>query len=91
MQPGSDFLLCQSADSQSRLDVQLRNETVRLTQAQMAGLFDTTEQNCSLHTRNSFRDAELDKKAVVRDFLTTASDRKNCQTKNYNPDVIIPV
>ncbi|WP_169513192.1 virulence protein RhuM/Fic/DOC family protein [Hymenobacter aerophilus] len=87
----SNILLYQSADGLTRLDVQLQHETVWLTQAQMAELFDTTKQNISLHTRNAFREGELEESSVVKDFLTTAVDGKNYQTKHYNLDVIISV
>ena len=40
---------------------------------------------------NCFKEGELDKDSVVKDFLTTASDRKNYKTKYYNLDVIISV
>ena len=57
----------------------------------MASLFQTTKQNISLHVNNCFREKELDKNSVVKDFLTTASDGKQYKTKFYNLDVIISV
>lgn len=69
----------------------MNEETVWLTQAQMASLFQTTKQNISLHVNNCFREKELDKNSVVKDFLTTASDGKQYKTKFYNLDVIISV
>ena len=62
-----------------------------MTQAQMTELFDTSKQNVSLHINNCFKEGELDKGSVVKDFLTTASDGKNYKTKYYNLDVIISV
>ena len=73
------------------LDVQLAEETVWLAQQQMAVLFDTTKQNVSLHINNIFREGELDKISVVKDYLTTASDGKKYRTTYYNLDVIISV
>ena len=73
------------------LEVRLENETVWLTQAQMAELFCTTKQNISTHTNNIFRENELEKDSVVKDFFTTALDGKNYLTKFYNLDVIISV
>lgn len=87
----NDILLYQAPDGQTQLEVHLQNETVWLTQAQMAELFDTTKQNVSLHTRNAFRDGELDENSVVKDSLTTAADGKNYRIKHYNLDVIISV
>ena len=57
----------------------------------MTELFDTSKQNVSLHINNCFKEGELDKDSVVKDFLTTASDGKNYKTKYYNLDVIISV
>lgn len=48
-------------DSEVRLEVRLDDETVWLTQAQMAQLFQTTKQNVSLHTNNIFKENELER------------------------------
>ena len=74
-----------------RLEVRLENETVLLTQAQMAELFQTTKQNVSLHTNNIFKEKELSPNSVVKDSLTTATDGKKYRVKYYNLDVIISV
>ncbi|MDJ0364787.1 virulence protein RhuM/Fic/DOC family protein [Hymenobacter sp. H14-R3] len=87
----SEILFYQSPDGQVRLDVQLDHDTVWLSQVQMAELFGTTKQNVSLHTRNVFKESELQEKAVVKESLTTAADGKNYRTKYYNLDVIISV
>ena len=59
------------------LEVRLENDTVWLTQQQMAELFCTTKQNISTHTNNIFRENELVKESVVKDFFTSALDGKN--------------
>ena len=46
-------------DDEIRLEVRLEEDTVWLTQAQMAELFQTTKQNVSLHTNNIFKEKEL--------------------------------
>lgn len=74
-----------------KLEVQIENDTVWLTQQQMAELFLTTKQNVSLHINNIFKEQELSQHSVVKDFLTTASDGKKYKTKYYNLDVIISV
>ena len=76
-------------DDTIRLEVKIEDETVWLTQAQMAELFQTTKQNVSLHINNAFKEGELDKISVVKQSLTTAADGKNYRTKYYNLDVII--
>ena len=78
-------------DNSIRLEVRIQGETVWLTQAQMSLLFQSTKQNISLHINNIFREGELDKVSVVKDFLTTAADGKNYHTLYYNLDVIISV
>ena len=78
-------------DNTLQLDVQLAEETVWLAQQQMAVLFDTTKQNVSFHINNIFKEGELDKISVVKDYLTTASDGKKYRTTYYNLDVIISV
>ena len=78
-------------DNEVKLEVRLENETVWLTQAQMAELFQTSKQNVSLHTNNIFKEGELDKESVVKDSLTTATDGKKYWVKSFNLDVIISV
>ena len=69
----------------------MEDETVWLTQAQMVELFQSSKQNISLHINNIFKEGELQKDSVVKDYLTTASDGKNYRYKLYNLDVIISV
>ena len=78
-------------DNEVKLEVRLENETVWLTQAQMAELFQTSKQNVSLHTNNIFKEGELDKESVVKESLTTAADGKKYWVKSFNLDVIISV
>ena len=85
-----EIVLYQQDDS-VRLEVRLQDETIWLTQQQMAELFKTTKQNVSLHINNCFREGELTPDSVVKESLTTAGDGKNYRTKCYNLDVIITV
>lgn len=62
-------------DNEVRLEVRLDDETVWLTQAQMAQLFQTTKQNVSLHTNNIFKENELERASVVKECFTTAASR----------------
>lgn len=78
-------------DEAVKLEVRLEDETVWLTQNQMAELFQSTKQNISLHTNNIFKEKELDMDSVVKESLTTASDGKRYRTKYYSLDVIISV
>ena len=87
----NEIVLFETEDAKVRLTVPIQEDTVWLTQAQMTELFDTSKQNVSLHINNCFKEGELDKDSVVKDFLTTASDGKKYKTKYYNLDVIISV
>ncbi|MBF0626859.1 MAG: virulence RhuM family protein [Magnetococcales bacterium] len=84
-------ILYQTEDGRSKLQVVLQDETVWLSQNQMAELFDTSKQNISLHLRNIFSAGELVPEAVVKEYLTTAGDGKKYQTQFFNLDVIISV
>ncbi|MDR1581154.1 MAG: virulence RhuM family protein [Synergistaceae bacterium] len=87
----SDIIIYQTQDGSTKIDVRMENETVWLTQAQMAELFQTTKQNVSLHISNAFKEGEVDALSVVKEYLTTAADGKSYTTKHYNLDVIISI
>ena len=74
-----------------RLEVRLQDDTVWLTQQQMAELFNTTRNNITLHIGNIFKEGELDVNSVRKESLLTALDGKKYRTKFYNLDVIISV
>ena len=78
-------------DETIKLEVRLEDETVWLTQAQMAELFQTTRNNITLHIGNIFKEEELQEDSVRKDSLLTAADGKMYRTKLYNLDVIISV
>lgn len=86
-----ELVIFETLDKEISLSVEILENTVWLTQNQMAELFKTTKQNISLHANNCFKEGELDKKSVVKESLTTAADGKNYKTKLYNLDVIISV
>jgi hypothetical protein len=75
----------------AHITVRIDDETVWLTQQQMAILFNQTKQNISLHIVNCFKEKELDAVSVVKESLTTAKDGKKYPTKYYCLDVIISV
>jgi hypothetical protein len=87
----SGVLLYQSEDGKTRIDVRLEDETVWLSQSQMADLFQVSRPNVNIHLKNLFAEGELSEASVVKDSLTTAGDGKGYQTKFYNLDVIISV
>ncbi len=76
------------------IEVRLEDETVWLSQAQMAMLFSQTKQNISLHINNCFKERELEKMATVKESLTVQNEGKRSVRRKieyYNLDVIISV
>ncbi|HAE21106.1 MAG TPA: death-on-curing protein, partial [Spirochaetaceae bacterium] len=80
-----------TSEQDIQLEVRFDEDSVWLTQQQMALLFEQTKQNISLHINNCFKEKELIKDSVVKESLTTAADEKQYWTKYYNLDVIISV
>lgn len=78
-------------DTDFQIEVRVEDDTVWLTQTQMAELFRTTRNNVTLHIGNIFKEKELNSDSVCKDFLLTARDGKKYNTKLYNLDVIISV
>jgi hypothetical protein len=91
MPNNSEIVIYQTEDQRTKITVRMEDETVWLTQAQMAELFQTTKQNVSLHISNALKEGEIAPDSVVKEYLTTAADGKNYLTKHYNLDVIISV
>lgn len=84
----NQIILYQSEDESTSLEVRVEDDTVWLTQAQMAELFQTTRNNITLHIKNIFKEKELWVNSVCKDSLLTASDGKKYKTKLYNLDVM---
>lgn len=71
-QPGNtgDVLLYEAAEGQLRLEVRLQDETLWLTQQQLAELFQTTQQNISFHIQNIYQEDELQREATHKKLLS---------------------
>lgn len=93
----SEFILFKTEDQKISVDVRLEDETVWLTQDQMAMLFDKAKSTISEHIKHIFEEKELDENSVVRKFrITTQHGAIQGKTqerivKYYNLDVIISV
>lgn len=87
----NQIIIYEDDSGEIRLDVSLENETVWLSQGQMALLFDKNKKTISEHIGNIFKEGELEKNAVVWNFQTTASDGKKYDVAYYSLDVIISV
>jgi prophage maintenance system killer protein len=88
---GGEVVLYEAPDGQIRLDVRLEQDTVWLTQAQMAELFGRERSVITKHVGTVFRERELEAKSVCAIFAHTAEDGKTYQVDHYNLDVVISV
>lgn len=87
----SELILYTTEDGRSQIKLRAEQQTVWLTQLEMAELFDATKQNISLHLKNVFKEGELIEESVVKESLTTAADGKRYRTQLYNLDAILAV
>jgi len=88
----SQFIIYQTENGETKLDVRFQNETVWLTQKNMSELFQTTPENILMHLKNIFQEGELDQKATTKDFLVVRQEGKRQvkrKLKHYNLDAII--
>lgn len=92
--PGGHFLVYQTEDGKLKLDVRFEGETVWLTQGHMAELFQTSQQNVSLHLRNIYEESELQREATHKEFLLVRQEGSRSVKRPvdfYNLDAIISV
>ena len=88
------LILYTTDDGKSQIQLRAKDQTVWLTQLEMAELFDATKQNISLHLKNLFEDAELDMGATVKESLIVqAEGTREVQrpVTLYNLDAILAV
>jgi hypothetical protein len=84
-------LLYQTEDGQTRIEVRLQDESVWMTQAMMAELFQTTTQNITLHIKAIYRDGELQEAATCKEYLHVQIEGKrniSRARKFYNHRII---
>lgn len=97
MDEHGDIIIYQTEDGLTKIDVSMQDETVWLTQEQMAELFQRDKSTISRHIKNIFAEGELSEKVVVAEFATTSQHgamegkTQSNITKFYNLDVIISV
>ena len=90
----NNMLIYVSNDGNIKVDVNIQNEDIWMSQDVMANLYDTTKQNISYHLSNIFKEEELDKNSTVKDFLTVQNEGNRQVKRNiehYNLDAIIAV
>lgn len=94
MKEDQKIVIYQTEDGQTQIDVRLENETVWLTQAQMAQLFKSSRTNVLEHIQHIYEDEELEKEATCRDFRQVRQEGKRTVNRTiimYNLDMIISV
>lgn len=92
--PHNPIEIYQSADGQTQVEVRFDTDTVWLSQAQMAQLFDTSTDNISLHLKNIYAEAELEEKTTTEDYSVVRTEGKRQvtrQIKHYNLDAVLSV
>lgn len=84
-----EFIIYQTEDGLTNINVKMYDETVWLTQQQLVELYQSIKANVSEHIKHIFEEGELEEPLVVRKFRTTAADGKNYNVNYYNLDMII--
>lgn len=87
----NNLILYTTEDGKSHIKLRAKDQTVWLSQREMAELFDVSTDNVGLHLKNIFADGELDADSVTEESSVTAADGKNYRTKLYNLDAILAV
>lgn len=90
----NELILYTTEDGRSQIKLRAEQQTVWLTQLEMAELFDATKQNISLHLKNLFQDGELDPAATVKESLTVQTEGARAVQRKvmlYNLDAILAV
>ena len=85
------IILYNSPDGKSQIALFAKDGSVWLNQQQLAELFATSIPNISMHITNILKEGELQKKSVIKDYLTTASDGKKYSVTFYSLEMIMAV
>ena len=80
-----------TGDGAESMEMRYEDENIWLTQKMMAALYDVSVSAINQHLKTIFEDGELDKEAVIKKYLITASDGKQYNTNHYNLQAIIAV
>jgi hypothetical protein len=92
--PTGELVLYQTEDGRTRVECRFADETLWMTQALMADLFETTPQNITIHLSALYEEGEIDASATCKDYLQVrreGSREVRRQIKHYNLDAILAV
>ncbi len=90
----SDIVIYSTEDGAIKIDVKFENETVWLTQSQIATIFDCSTDNVGLHLKNIFAEGEIDAAATTEEFSVVRPEGARMVNRNivhYNLDAILSV
>lgn len=89
----SEYLtyIASMGEEASSIEVRYEEENIWITQKMLATLYDVDVRKVNYHINKIFKDEELDKNSVIRNFRITANDGKNYITKHYNLEMAIAV
>ena len=94
MEQQNNIVIYQTENGKNKIDVQLQNETIWLSQKDMAELFECSTDNISLHLKNIYKEQELSKDSTTEDFSVVQKEgARNVKRPKtfYNLDAIIAV
>ena len=81
-QKENKILIYQDDNGITKVNVRFSDEDVWLTQAQLAEIYDTTQENISMHIKNIYKDAELQEDRTYKDFLLVRQEGKRSIQRN---------
>lgn len=90
----TNFLMYQTEDDETKINVRLEDETVWMTQKAMAELFQTSTQNITLHVKNIFEEGELSETRTCKEYLQVrveGSREVQRKVKHYNLEMILAI
>ncbi|MDR2579730.1 MAG: virulence RhuM family protein [Fibromonadaceae bacterium] len=92
--PKQEMIIYSSEDGRTKVEVRIAGDSVWLSQAQMAELFQTSTQNITQHIKNIFDESELSPEATCKEYLqvqTEGTRQISRNTKHYNLELIIAI
>jgi hypothetical protein len=92
--PSGEIVLYQTEDGRTRIECRFQDETIWLSQALIAELFQTTPQNITLHLKTLYEDGEIEEAATCKEFLQVRLEGARAirrAVKHYNLDAILAI
>lgn len=86
-----NIIIYKSIDGKAAVSLFAKDGNVWMNQKELATLFDTSVPNISMHISNILKDKELDKKSVIKDYLTTGNDGKDYNVTFYSLAMILAI